>query len=561
VRAPLPSNEAARLDALDEYEILDSSTEQAFDELTRLAAHICGTPTALISLVDSDRQWFKSKVGLEASETPRDVSFCAHAILQPNLFIVRDADQDFRFAKNPLVTVDPKIRFYGGAPLITPDNFALGTLCTMDYVPRDLSSEQQEALQILARQVMMQLELRRHLAALKRAITQCQQSEQALKETETAKLELEKEITERKRAEEALRSSIATNRALLNAIPDLMFRVSSDSRLVNFKAAKDNNPLLLEREFLGKNLYEVLPTEVAQPAIRYVQQALSSGEIQIFEYQLPLNGNMRDYEARIVVSAENEVIAISRDITDRKRAEEDIRTSLKKEKELSELKSRFITMASHEFRTPLTTILSSAELLQDYGFKWNEEKKLQHLQRIQKAVKHMTQLLNDVLLIGKAEAGKLECNPAPLDLFQFCRDLVDEMQLGTDNHTIAFRSQGNCTNTYLDEKLLRHILSNLLSNAIKYSPTGSIVQFNLICEQREAIFRVQDEGIGIPSSDQAQLFDSFYRASNVGNIPGTGLGLAIVKKSVDLYGGKIAVKSAVEYGTTFTVTLPLNKQV
>ncbi len=561
MRAPLPSNEAARLDALDEYEILDSSTEQAFDELTRLAAHICGTPTALISLVDSDRQWFKSKVGLEASETPRDVSFCAHAILQPNLFIVRDADQDFRFAKNPLVTVDPKIRFYGGAPLITPDNFALGTLCTMDYVPRDLSSEQQEALQILARQVMMQLELRRHLAALKRAITQCQQSEQALKETETAKLELEKEITERKRAEEALRSSIATNRALLNAIPDLMFRVSSDSRLVNFKAAKDNNPLLLEREFLGKNLYEVLPTEVAQPAIRYVQQALSSGEIQIFEYQLPLNGNMRDYEARIVVSAENEVIAISRDITDRKRAEEDIRTSLKKEKELSELKSRFITMASHEFRTPLTTILSSAELLQDYGFKWNEEKKLQHLQRIQKAVKHMTQLLNDVLLIGKAEAGKLECNPAPLDLFQFCRDLVDEMQLGTDNHTIAFRSQGNCTNTYLDEKLLRHILSNLLSNAIKYSPTGSIVQFNLICEQREAIFRVQDEGIGIPSSDQAQLFDSFYRASNVGNIPGTGLGLAIVKKSVDLYGGKIAVKSAVEYGTTFTVTLPLNKQV
>ena len=250
-----------------------------------------------------------------------------------------------------------------------------------------------------------------------------------------------------------------------------------------------------------------------------------------------------------------------RDITERKRAEADIRNALEKEKQLSELKSRFVTMASHEFRTPLTTILSSAELLQDYGFKWNEEKKLQHLQRVVKAVQHMTQLLNDVLLIGKAEAGKLECNPAPVNLVQFCRDLVDEMQLGTDNHTIAFRSHGNCTNTYLDEKLLRHILSNLLSNAIKYSPTGSIVQFNLICEQGEAIFRVQDEGIGIPSSDQAQLFDSFYRASNVGTIPGTGLGLAIVKKSVDLYGGKIAVKSVVEVGTTFTVTLPLNKQV
>ncbi len=116
---PLPINEASRLDALHQYEILDTSTEQAFDDLARLAAHICGSPTALISLVDTNRQSFKSKVGLEASETPRDAAFCAHAILQPNLFIVRDADQDFRFAKNPLVSAEPKIRFYAGTPLIT----------------------------------------------------------------------------------------------------------------------------------------------------------------------------------------------------------------------------------------------------------------------------------------------------------------------------------------------------------------------------------------------------------------------------------------------------------
>jgi signal transduction histidine kinase len=275
-----------------------------------------------------------------------------------------------------------------------------------------------------------------------------------------------------------------------------------------------------------------------------------------------VNNNLLNYEARIAVSAEDEVMAIIRDITDRKRAEEDIRKALDKQQELSELKSRFVTMSSHEFRTPLTTILSSAELIEKYSEKLTEEKKIQHLHRIQSSVKHMTQLLNNVLLIGKAEAGKLEFRPAPIDLAQFCRDLVEELQLSSgNNHTIAFCSQGECTNACLDEKLLRYILSNLLSNAIKYSPAGGTVNFDLICQQGEVLFRVQDRGIGIPQADQAKLFDSFHRASNVGTISGTGLGLAIVKKSVHLHQGTITVHSEIGVGTTFTVTLPLNIQV
>lgn len=197
-----------------------------------------------------------------------------------------------------------------------------------------------------------------------------------------------------------------------------------------------------------------------------------------------------------------------------------------------------------------------------YSNKLAEEKKLQHLHRIQGAVKQMTELLNNVLLIGKAEAGKLQVKSASLDLVQFCRDLVEELQLSTGNtHTIAFCSQFECATACVDEKLLRYILINLLSNAIKYSPQGGTVHFGLICQQGEAIFHVQDQGIGIPAADQAQLFNSFHRASNVGTISGTGLGLAIVKKSVDLHGGNITVNSEVGVGTTFTVTLPLNKQV
>jgi signal transduction histidine kinase len=162
-----PTNEADRLEVLRAYDILDTPPEEAFDDLTRLASYICGTPMAMVSLVDGERQWFKSRVGTEMSETPRDVAFCAHAILQPDLFVVPDAEADERFAHNPLVTTDPHIRFYAGAPLITRDGHALGTLCTVDRVPRQLSEEQQDALRALASQAMDQLQLRRSLKQLR----------------------------------------------------------------------------------------------------------------------------------------------------------------------------------------------------------------------------------------------------------------------------------------------------------------------------------------------------------------------------------------------------------
>ncbi len=393
--APTPSNEAARLEALHRYNILDTSQEDAFDDLTALASYICGTPIALVSLIDSNRQWFKSKVGLEATETPRELAFCAHAILSPNEpFIVPNALDDERFATNPLVVSDPDIRFYAGVPLVTPDNYPLGTLCVIDRIPRRLNQEQIEALRTLGRQVITQM---------------------------------------------------------------------------------------------------------------------------------------------------------------------DLRIKLEKEKELNELKSRFVSMTSHEFRTPLTTIMGSADLLEYYSDKWSEDKKQSHLQRIQNAVQHMIELLDDVLLIGKAEAGKLKFNPSPLDLDQFCLDLIEELQPNASNHhSLTFVNHTQDIKANLDEKLLRHILSNLLSNAIKYSPDGGTVNFQVFCQNDWLSFQVQDFGIGIPEKDLPHLFESFYRANNVGDIPGTGLGLAIVKNFVDLQDGKIAVESEVGVGTTFTVKIPFH---
>jgi len=258
-----------------------------------------------------------------------------------------------------------------------------------------------------------------------------------------------------------------------------------------------------------------------------------------------------------------EIIAYCIDITERKKIEEDVKEALENEKELNELKSRFISMTSHEFRTPLSTILSSSELLENYRHKWNEEKQLKHFNRINIAVKHMTNLLSDVLFFGKAEAGKIDFNPEQFDLVEYSRQLIEDVQINHNNKTIDapyininFTTNQATLISKVDEKVLGHILNNLLSNAVKYSQPGACVNFTLTSEEKQIAFEIQDEGIGIPSEDLPSLFDSFHRCKNVGNIPGTGLGLSIVKKCVDMLNGEINVTSEIGVGTNFKITIP-----
>jgi len=180
-QVPIPKDERERVKDLRSYQILDTPAEKAFDLITQLATEVCGTPIALVSLIDSDRQWFKSKVGVKVRETPRHYALCAHAIMCRDLYIVRDAAQDKRFASNPLVVSDPKIRFYAGMPLVSPDNHALGTLCVIDHVPRVLSPQQRRVLKLLSRQVVAELVMRRSLMEARAALRQRQRAEREWK--------------------------------------------------------------------------------------------------------------------------------------------------------------------------------------------------------------------------------------------------------------------------------------------------------------------------------------------------------------------------------------------
>lgn len=227
-------------------------------------------------------------------------------------------------------------------------------------------------------------------------------------------------------------------------------------------------------------------------------------------------------------------------------------------KELNEFKFRFMSIASHEFRTPLTTILTSSELLLMIGRSISEDKYVDYIIQIQNSVIYMTSILDDILTINKIETGKWKFNPTKTNLTSFCNKMIEDAKNFTlENHKIIFKSNFKNNYAIIDNKLLQHIISNLLSNAIKYSPSGGEIELKLEKSKSDLVFSVEDYGIGIMKKDQEKLFDIFYRGKNAEKYEGTGLGLSIVKRCVESHGGKIKFESKLNKGTRFEVTIPM----
>ena len=277
-------------------------------------------------------------------------------------------------------------------------------------------------------------------------------------------------------------------------------------------------------------------------------------------------GEQRDiltFAERIELGGEQCVLVLLHDITDRKRAEADqihkerLQVELEKEKELRELKDRFISTLSHDFRTPLTVIQASSDLIGQFFDRITPEKRLIYVAEIQTQVKMMLEMMDEVLVINRAQSGKLRAYPTAVDVVAISQSIFENMRLiDTANHIFTFSAAVPQPLLLLDEKLMRHILTNLLSNAVKYSPDGGQIGLSLSVVNSDLILCVTDQGIGISPEDQARLFEEFYRAKNTGKIPGTGLGLAIVKRSTEAHGGTVSVESQEGVGTKFTICIP-----
>jgi PAS domain S-box-containing protein len=378
------------------------------------------------------------------------------------------------------------------------------------------------------------------------------------------------DITERKHAEEELRTSAANLRE-----SEARFRSAFYSSPIRTSIARVSDGKFIEVNDSFLDGLDLPRAEVIGKSSTELGIWTNSAERAAFWDDLKRDGVIRQREVTVhnqrgrlytmllsadivEIRGEPHVLVNALDITERKQAEQELLRALSREKELSELKSNFVSLVSHEFRTPLGVISTSSEILRYYLPELAEAERLEHLDSIARNTRRMSDLMEEVLVLGRLDASKLAFEPGPLDLAALCRRLVDEVLSATNRVCpINFTHGSLPADASADARLLRHILLNLLANAVKYSEPGVAVDFSVARDGTEAVFTIRDRGIGIPDLDQKRLFTAFQRGGNVGARHGTGLGLVIVKRCVDLQGGRLQLTSKIGEGTVVTVTAPV----
>lgn len=510
--SPSPRPDARRVRALHELNLLDTPPEERFDRITRLACRLLGVPISLVALVDTDRQWFKSKVGIDLAETSRATSFCTHTIEHADGLVIPDARHDARFAANPFVLGAPGVRFYAGIPLAASDGSRVGALCVIDCEVRQFDAGQMETL--------------RDLAAI-------------------AGDELRSRPAGRPAPE-------GWERALVTHLPDGILMLNVKGVIMAANPAAERLFGATGAMLAGRGMGELLGEDLL---LRRRAGLLREG--------MPYEGNARRLDGsafpvefsycRMAWAARPKFAVTVRDISQRRAIEERNRAT-------DERRRRYFATAAHELRTPMSSVLGFSELLLGREFDAGTRREL--IEIIHRESARLVELVNQLLDLARIEAGGVdELRIGAVDVAELvARTLAGLEGLG-QAHRVTTHVASGLPPLAADAQKMHQALANIVSNSIKYSAPGTPIALTATLEEHDGetsvAIRVTDHGIGMTPQQQAQVFDAFYRVDRDGAAPGSGLGMTILKEIVDLHDGRIAIASTPGVGTEVTLFLPL----
>jgi PAS domain S-box-containing protein len=536
--------EEERLEALERYGVLDTPPEQAIDDLVRLAAELLEAPIAAVNLIDAQRQWFKSEIGLDVREMPLHDSICKHALLSAGMMVVPDATQDPLFACNPLVTAASGLRFYAGALLTTPEGLPLGTLCVLDRTarPQGLSASQRFALQTLAGQVMAQFELQRQAGI-----------ERRLRSSESARL----------RGEQRYRTvldSIDVGFCVIEMIHDAQGE-PWDYRMLEVNPAFVKHTGL--EDAVGRTIRELVPSHDMRWSRIYGRVARTGLPVRVQQHSANLDRWLDVYAARLGDPDSQQVAVFVRDVTEERERGEALQRLADDLADANRRQSEFLATLAHELRNPLAPVRAGLDLLRIGADKPGLLAKVRPM--MERQVNHLVHLVDDLLDLARISSGKVELKMAEVALKDVLQRAVEMTLPGIEARRHAFRMEiaDDGMLVYGDATRLAQVVGNLLSNAAKYTMEGGSIVLEARREQQrggQARITVRDSGIGIPAEALPNIFDMF---TQVGRHPeqesgGLGIGLHLVKQMTELHGGSVRAESAGPgQGSAFTIELPL----
>jgi PAS domain S-box-containing protein len=524
-RTTIAPNEEARIAALHSLSLLDTPPEERFDRITRLASQLFGIPMSVMSLVDRDVQFFKSRQNVPFPTIPRAGSFCSYALLQDETFVVEDAGADPRFQHHDLVCGPAAIRFYAGHPISTHDGQKIGTLCVLDQKPRRFSDQQRRQLADLAR--ILEGELQGvQLAELQRALTV---------------------------AQEELRKFFSLSL-------DMLCTSNIEGYFKKLNPAWEATLGWTLNDLTGRPYVEFVHPEDRERTLSEVQ-LLAKGNITVaFENRYRCkDGSYRHLLWSAVADQSTGLVySVARDISALRAAEDELRRSRARAEDASHAKSRFLTNISQEFRTPLNSVLGFTSVLLEEGSELSERQR-SFVERIQTNGRDLLFLVNDILDLAQIEAGHTDLEHAPVDLAELVRAVLDRLGPQAKQKGLELRSElaEPLAPLVTDPRRLKQVLVNIVGNAVKFTDSGHIT-VRVVADAtsgRPERIEVEDTGVGISYEQQDRIFVAFHQGDDglARRYAGTGLGLTISRSLCELLGHRMQLWSRVGLGTTFSI--------